>query len=231
MPRRRALRVSAVVLLLLVVLLLVAQLLLPRLAAKTIRDRVGRYGSVRSASVQAMPAIELLWGQADSATVHARDLSISPSRIVSLLLQAAGVHSLRVHVQSVALQGLHLAGAPVRLVDASLLKEGEQLHGSAVLTQKALAASLPSGMRVAILGSDPSGVRVRVTGSLFGFQASVQALVEPVDGRLELVPGDALLGGLARVTLLDEPRLRIVSVAARQRPDGSWSLSASALLR
>lgn len=229
-PRGRALRLSGLVLLVVVVLLVVAQLLLPQLAARAVRDRVGRYGSVRSTSVHAMPAVELLWGQADATTVDARHLSISPSEIVALLLEASGFHSVRVHAQSVALEGVQLARAPVRLQDVTLSKKGEQVRGAAMVSRQALAAALPAGMRVVILGSDASGVRVRVTGNLFGFQASLEALVEPVEGKLELVPSGALLGGLARVTIFDQPRLRILSVAATPRADGGWELSASALL-
>ena len=52
-------------------LLVLAQLLLPRIAASRISSRVGRYGTVQSVSVSAWPAVELLWGHADSVRVKA----------------------------------------------------------------------------------------------------------------------------------------------------------------
>ena len=51
-----------------VVALVLAQLVLPAIAARIARDQVGKYGAVRSVSVHALPAIELLWGHAESAT-------------------------------------------------------------------------------------------------------------------------------------------------------------------
>ncbi len=47
----------------LVLLFVLAQVLLPRIAASRISSRVGRYGKVRSVSVSAWPALELLWEQ------------------------------------------------------------------------------------------------------------------------------------------------------------------------
>ena len=46
--------------------LVLAQLFLPRIAASRISSRVGSYGKVSSVSVSALPAMELLWGDADS---------------------------------------------------------------------------------------------------------------------------------------------------------------------
>ena len=54
--RSRAFAVSTIVL-----LLVVAQLVLPRIAASVVSSRVGRYGKVQSVSVEAWPAVKLLW--------------------------------------------------------------------------------------------------------------------------------------------------------------------------
>ena len=66
MRRAAVLATVGVVLLLLVV----AQLALPGIAAQRIRDQLGPSGQVTSVDVSAFPAIELLWHQADSVTVH-----------------------------------------------------------------------------------------------------------------------------------------------------------------
>ena len=76
-PRR--LRIALLAAAGVLLLLGLAQLLLPRIASSTISSRVGRYGKVESVSVSAWPAVELLWGSADSVRVKARRLSLSPA--------------------------------------------------------------------------------------------------------------------------------------------------------
>ncbi|MFZ0377875.1 MAG: hypothetical protein WAL38_08625, partial [Solirubrobacteraceae bacterium] len=61
-----ALGVAGLVLLVLVV----AQLVLPGIAADRLRDQLARSGTVISVKVSAFPAIELLWGDADSVVVR-----------------------------------------------------------------------------------------------------------------------------------------------------------------
>ena len=60
--------------------LALAQLLLPRIAASRICSRVGRYGQFDSVSVSAWPAVELLWGSADSVQVQAGSLALNPAQ-------------------------------------------------------------------------------------------------------------------------------------------------------
>src|SRR5437588_12775374 len=64
-------------LLVLLLLAAVAQLILPGIAAQQIRDRLARSGRVLEVSVDAFPAIELLWHRAD--TVHIRMASYRSS--------------------------------------------------------------------------------------------------------------------------------------------------------
>ena len=85
----RAIRIAAIVAAILLGLLALAQLVLPRIAASRISSRVGRYGHVEHVSVSAFPAIELLWGDADSVTVRTGPLSVSPAQAASLLGKAA----------------------------------------------------------------------------------------------------------------------------------------------
>src|SRR5277367_432021 len=80
----------------LALLLVLAQVLLPRIAASRISSRVGRYGKVRSVSVSAWPALELLWDHADSVRVSAGSLALSTAQLGSLLWEARDVDSLQV---------------------------------------------------------------------------------------------------------------------------------------
>ena len=51
---------------------------------------MGKYGTVESVSVKAWPAVKLLWGSADSVTVSAGSLSMSPAQTAKLLWEARG---------------------------------------------------------------------------------------------------------------------------------------------
>jgi len=69
-PRRRATRIALGTAATVVAVLGLTQLLLPGIVAQRMRDELGRYGVVKSATVSALPAIELLWGHAQSASVR-----------------------------------------------------------------------------------------------------------------------------------------------------------------
>jgi hypothetical protein len=219
----------------LLLLLVVAQLVLPRLAAKVLRDRVARYGQVHSASVSAVPAIELLWGSAQSASVSAGRLAITPTELVHLLMQSRPVTDLTVKAQQVTLLHPGLGAGAVTLSHAVLRKRGEEVDASARLSSTALAAALPEGVQVSLLPGAGGAPRVRAGGQLFGFRASIEAAVEAVEGKVVLVPTAALLAGLGRITLFSNPKLQVQSVSAVEagghESQQTWTLSLRALLR
>lgn len=218
-----------VVVVLAVLLLGVGQLLLPRIAAKVVRDKLARYGQVRQVSVKAVPALQLLWGEAGSVHATASKLTLSPNQLVSLLSEAHSIDTLSVDASTVKLHHLRFGG-PATLSHASIEKRGQSIDGKALLTSEALAEALPAGVAVKLLSSSKGRVEVRATGSLLGFQASVDAIVEAVDGRLQLSPVGALLSGLATLTLFEDPKLRILSVAAKP-VEGAWALDLKARLQ
>lgn len=212
-----------------VVLLGVAQLLLPRIAAKVVRDKLAKYGQVRHVSVDAFPAIQLLWGEADKVQAVAQSLTLSPSQLVKLLTEAHGVDSLSVQAKKVELHQLSFGG-PATFEHASIRKQGQNIDGKALLTSAELAKALPPGVEVKLLSSSKGRVMVRASGSLLGFQASIDAVVEAVDGRLQLSPTGALLSGLATLTLFEDPKLEILGVGAKP-VQGAWALDLKARLR
>ena len=108
-----------------VLVLVLAQLFLPGIAASRIRSRVERYGTVKSVTVKAWPAVELLWGKAESVDVKAGSLRLSTAQTAKLLGEARGVQSMRVTAESVK-------EGPLQLNDASLQKHGDALVGSGV---------------------------------------------------------------------------------------------------
>ncbi len=218
----RAARLAAVAAVAAVVLLAIAQLVLPRVAASRISSRVGRYGHVESVSVSAWPAVELLWGDADSVTVHARRVSLSPAEAASLLWEGRGVTTLDVQAGAVQLGSLALRRA-------TLHKRGAQLEASALTTQAAAQSALGPGVGVHLLGSEDGRVRVLVSGSLFGAGASVPAVAEAREGALVAHP-EGLLEGF-RLTLFSDRHVHVVGVAAKPAGPSAYSLQMTALLR
>ena len=202
-----------------------AQVLLPRIAASRISSRVGRYGKVRSVSVSAWPALELLWDHADSVRVSASSLALSTAQLGSLLWEARGVSSLQVSADSVRLGTLTVS-------DASLSKHGSSLHAQAVVSEAEIKAALPPGFDVRLLRSEGGEVEVQASGGLFGVGASVNAVAGASEGKLVAHPLGFLLEGL-RLTLFANPHVYVQGVGASvasERPR-SYHLTMSARLR
>lgn len=219
----------------LLLLLAIAQFVLPRIAARVLRDRVARYGPVQSASVSALPAVQLLWGSADSASLDAGQLAISPHELVRLLIESRPVGDLTVHARGVRLLNPGFGAGPVELSDAVLRKRGEALEASARLSRAALQAALPQGIQVGAITASGGSLRVRASGQLFGFRTGFEASVEAVEGKLLLAPSQPLLAGLARITLFSDPRLRVLGVSATADAgaggqQSAWTLHLSARL-
>jgi hypothetical protein len=204
--RRRGLRIALVSTGGVVAALGLAQLLLPVLAAQRVRDQLGRYGDVKSASVSAFPAIELLWGHAQSATARAGSLTMSLAQAGALMWEGRGVNRLDVSAQSIRLDSFALHRV-------SLAKRGSELHLEGVLAESDLRAALPGSVAVQPLGSVSGGVEVRVTGNLFGAATSLDALLSVEDGRLVAQPLGIPFAGALRLTLLSAPHLYLQGFA------------------
>lgn len=221
--RRIALALSGP-LLLLILFLALAQLLLPAIAAQRVRDRVARYGSVASVSVKAFPAIELLWGHADSVVVHARSLRLSLAQTADLLWESRDVARMQMSAQSVQV-------GPLRLSHASLDKRGPALSGTARMSEADLQGALPAGLSVQPLASARGAVEVRASGGLFGVGVSLRARVRGYEGKLVAEPQGIPFAGLARITLFADPRLLVQGVGLSTLTSASYRVSLRARLR
>jgi LmeA-like phospholipid-binding len=190
----------------LALLFVLAQVLLPRIAASRISSRVGRYGKVRSVSVSAWPALELLWGHADSVRVSASSLALSTAQLGGLLWEGRGASSLQVSADSVRLGTLTVS-------DASLAKHGSSLSAHALVSEADIKAALPPGFGVRLLRSESGEVEVQASGGLFGVGASVNAVAGASEGKLVAHPLGFLLEGL-RLTLFADPHVYVEGVGA-----------------
>jgi hypothetical protein len=212
-PVGRAGRIAAWLAGAIVLVLVLAQLFLPALAADRIRSRVQRYGTVRSVTVKAWPAVELLWGKAESVNVKAGSLKISKAQMAKLLGEARGVRSMRVSAESVK-------EGPLQLYDASLQKQGDALLGSAWASRADVMKAVGEGFEVQRLHSGGGRVRMSVKGPLFGVKASVEAVAEAQGGKIVVHPLGFLLEGL-KLTLFAEPDVYVEGVGASVVPGPS----------
>jgi len=204
--RRRLSRLALGLALGVILLLAIAQLVLPRIAVSRIKSRVGRYGTVESASVSAWPAVKLLWGSVDSVRVKAKSLTLSPAQAASLLWEARGTASMDVSAEQVQVGQL-------RVTDATLRKHGSALSAQAMTTEADVKAALPSGFGVRLVRSEGGEVEVQATGGLFGVNATVDAVAGASDGKLVAHPLGFLIEGI-QLTLFSDPHVYVEGVAA-----------------
>jgi hypothetical protein len=204
--QRRTKLILLGVLALALALLGLGQLLLPPIAADRIESRLRRYGRVESVSVSAWPALKLLWGDADAVKVRASRLALTPAQTASLLWEARGASRLDMTASSVREGSLALSGV-------SLRKRGRQLSGTAATSEADVAAALPPGLSLTLVGSEAGTVRVRASGGLFGLGATVEAVAAARDGRLVAHPLGPLLEQL-ELTLFADPHVHIEGVGA-----------------
>jgi hypothetical protein len=208
MRRLGALAVAGLV----VVVLVVAQLVLPGVAAQRLRDQLSRSGHVLEVHVSAFPAITLLWHHADSVVVRMASYRASPAKLPSTLDQAGSVGSLRASAQTFQ-DGL------LTLHDASLVKDGNRLTGSATVNESDLRAAAPFLQSVTPVASSGGRLTLRGTATFLGLSATVDATVSAQDGKLVVAP-DVPFGGLATITVFSDPRIRVQGVSASPAPGG-----------
>ena len=192
-----------------VVVVVGAQVLGPAIAARVVREKVQRYGTVRSVKVKAWPAVKLLWGEADEVRVRAGRLRVSPEQTVALLKQAGGVEKVDATAESVEEGRLELK-------DTKLEKRGNGLRAEGEVSAEGVKRALPEGVEVALSKSEGGTVEVRVSGGLFGVSASVEAVARAQDGKLVARP-TGLLGGL-KLTLFESASVYVEGVSARNVP-------------
>jgi hypothetical protein len=209
-------------LLFIILVLVVAQLVLPGIAAQRLRDRLATSGQVRSVSVSAFPAIELLWHQADSVSVNLGRYRSTPSGLTGLLNQTAAVDRLKA-------SAAELDTGLLTLRNTMLRKSGAQLSGSAEITESDLRTALPVLNSVTPVSSGGGRIIFQGTATLFGVSATVTATLAPQNGALLVTP-NVPLGGLATIRVLSDPRVTVEGVAASRTASG-FAVTATGRIR
>ena len=100
---------------------------------------------------------------------------------------------------------------------------------SATVTEADLRAAVPFLQGVQPVASSEGSLTLRGTASLLGFQASVDATVAAENGALVVAP-NVPFGGIATITLFDNPHVGVQSVGAVALP-GAFRISAQAMLQ
>jgi len=207
---------------LVIVALALAQAILPGIAASRIRDSLSRSGQGVHVSVSAFPAVELLFGRADSVSVRVDRLDAGRTRIGDLLARTGSAGHVQAGIRQLFSHGLELDGV-------SLEQTHGRLQGQATITRQSLEAILPAGLTLLATRQSDQAFALTATAQVLGQTLSATALVQARDGRLELIPELPLLRFLT-ITLFADPRVAVDSVAAGGG-GGSYTFSATGHLR
>jgi hypothetical protein len=186
--------------------LIIAQLVLPGIAARDLRDDLSRSGTVLSVKISAFPAIQLLWHHADKVVVRMGRYQSAAGDLGTRLDGAGGVSTIDASAQEFDTGALTLR-------DATLRKRGSELVGSATIMQADLRAAVPFLQNVEPVASAEGQLILRGTASLLGLTASVNTVVAARSGALVVAP-DVPFGGLATITLFNDPHIQVQAVSA-----------------
>jgi hypothetical protein len=194
------------------------QLALPRAAERRITSDLSKSGHVTRVSVEAVPAIKLLFKHADRVEVEMSEVRAGTTgRLVQLLRRTKQTKELDARADLVTL-------GPLRLHAAVLRKDHDVLTGQATVSEAELAAALPSQLHLRPV-DDPSGELV-LEGAVGPIVA--RARLTARDGALVVAP-EGLLGGLGSLTLFKDSRVQVTDVGSRTGADG-FTLTASGRL-
>jgi hypothetical protein len=172
---------------LVVVLLLLSQILLPGIVASKLRSSLKGAATGVHLSVHASPALELLFGHADSVDLSIEELRPTGSANVKALLERTR------ETETLDATVARLITQKLELDHVSVQKRGSLLTTSAAVNRTALAAALPPGISLTapVAGSQAIAFTARIT--LLGQSIDANARLEARRGKIEIVPESALL--------------------------------------
>lgn len=209
-PATVAKRMSIVLALLILIALVGGQIVLPRIAAERLTASLSRNGQGVHVSISAFPAVELLFGEADSVNVRIARLVAGSHHVGDLLTRAERVGSLDARVGELETHGLTLH-------DVLLRKRGAALTASANVTRQAVQTILPLDLTLSDTPPGGNGLIVRGKMSVFGHAMRGAAAVQAQDGVIVLRPALPVIGFALdplQVTLFNDPAVWVDRVQA-----------------
>lgn len=197
---------------LLLVLVVIAQLVLPGIAERRVRDELKAVGAASDVEVSSVPAVKLLFGEIDSLTARLGRSESSGEALGDLIARTENVDRLKVATPSIRVSGL-------QLTNARLEKEGNRLRASASLSEADLIAFLPPGTELRSISSRGGELQVEGSFNVLGVALSGPARVAPENGAIVVIPGGGVLGSFAQVTLFSHEQVKVQSIGAREEGD------------
>jgi LmeA-like phospholipid-binding len=211
------LRATLALLGLLLAALVGGQVALPRIAERRISHDLAATGEVRRVSVDALPAVKLLFKRADRVEIDMAEAHAGTGRLAQLLRRTAGTRELDARVDLVHVGPLQLRGVVLR-------KDHDGLSAKASMTDADLAAALPPQLGLRPV-QDPAGELVlEATAG----PVRVRARLSARDGALVIAP-EGLLGGLGSLTVFRDSRVQVTDVGSTLGADG-FTLTAAGRL-
>lgn len=224
--RSRGFRVAAGAALLIVLVLVAAQIFLPGIAESSLRSDLEKHGPVRHLSLSSSPAIKLLWKRADSVDVAMDSYRSEPgghTSVANFLSDTRRVGKLDVSI------GL-LEAQLVTLHDVRLHKDGNDLAGSARITQREITDALPDFVGIRPLSAGQNGIVLRASATVLGQQVRIRLRILADQGRVVVRPEGLPFGSLATITVFKDSRVYVKSLGARLRGN-QYTLTAAAALK
>jgi hypothetical protein len=179
----------------LVVIFGLGQLVLPPIATSRLQASLSEGGVDVRVSLSAFPAVELLFGYADTVHVRIARLSSGQGSLDNLLASIAKVGTLDARVGELDTSGLVLT-------DVALTKRGNLLTARAHVTRSAIEAVLPVSLSIAPSRAGSTGIKVDVSAQAFGEDVSADADVAAVGGSIEIQPQVPLLGDVSELNVV-----------------------------
>jgi hypothetical protein len=211
------LRAAFAFLALVVTALVGGQLALPRLAERRISHDLASTGEVRHVSVEAVPALKLLFKRADRVEIDMAEARAGTGKLAQLLRRTSGAREVRARIDVVRI-------GPLQLRAVAFRKDHDALSGQATLTDQDLAAALPRQLALRPV-DDPAGELVlEVSAGVFTARARLSAR----DGAVVIAP-EGLLGGLGSLTVFKDRRVQVTEVGSKLG-NGGFTLTAAGRL-
>ncbi|MGK2937717.1 MAG: LmeA family phospholipid-binding protein [Solirubrobacteraceae bacterium] len=204
---------------LLVAALVASQFLLPAVSERRLADELEQFGPRPDVQVSAFPAVKLLFGRADRIEIDATIARVETSSLVDELSDSGDVGELDTRIGELQI-GL------LRLSQVHLTKNADDVTATATITLSELQQALRLLANLRVVTNAGEGILLEGQVSVFGRTLGGQARVLADDGKLVVGLEGLPIG---RLTLVDDERVRITGVGAREVP-GGYRLSIEGVL-